>query len=135
MTWQDLQAGAQTVWGEARGEPHEGKLGVACVIMNRARRGGWWGSNVFDVCHKKWQFSCWNADDPNREPMKQCPPSDPIMVNCIQAILEAYRLSGTPDDPVKGACHYHTSAVTPYWSAGLSPDVIIGNHQFYVGVE
>lgn len=35
----DLEVAARTVWGEARGEPPEGRLAVARVIVNRWRAG------------------------------------------------------------------------------------------------
>lgn len=39
---------------------------VANVIMNRVNRGGWYGASIKDVVLKPYQFSCWNATDPNR---------------------------------------------------------------------
>ena len=54
-----LRAMAATVWGEARGEPFEGKVAVAWVIINRSRKPGWWGEDIRSVCSARWQFSCW----------------------------------------------------------------------------
>ncbi len=39
ITPDDLITAARTVYGEARGESWEGKLAVACVIVNRLRLG------------------------------------------------------------------------------------------------
>ena len=69
MTRDDLWIFAKTIWAEARGEPLEGQIAVANVILNRARQGGWWGDDVAGVCCKSKQFSCWNEGDPNRARM------------------------------------------------------------------
>ena len=59
---------ARTLWGEARGEGVAGQIAVAWVIRNRvhdANPRSWWGEGYIGVCHKSWQFSCWNPGDPN----------------------------------------------------------------------
>ena len=43
---------ARTIWGEARGEGQTGMQAVANVIMNRVKKGGWWGATVQDVVLK-----------------------------------------------------------------------------------
>lgn len=57
---------ARTAWGEARGEGVSGMQAVINVVQNRVARGGWWGATIEDVVLKPWQFSAWNANDPNR---------------------------------------------------------------------
>jgi N-acetylmuramoyl-L-alanine amidase len=37
----------------------------ALAIVNRARFPRWWGKDIESVCRALWQFSCWNAGDPN----------------------------------------------------------------------
>ena len=69
MSRDDLWIFAKTIWAAARGEPLEGQIAVANVIINRARQGGWWGDDVVKVCRKPKQFSCWNNGDPNRAKM------------------------------------------------------------------
>ena len=69
MTRDDMWIFAKTIWAEARGEPLEGQIAVANVILNRARQGGWWGDDIAEVCCKPKQFSCWNGGDPNRARM------------------------------------------------------------------
>ena len=39
---EDIKIMAKTMWGEARGESEEGKIGVAWVIRNRAENPCWW---------------------------------------------------------------------------------------------
>ncbi len=50
MTRDDLWILAKMIWAKARGEPLEGQIAVANVILNRVRRGGWWGDTVPGVC-------------------------------------------------------------------------------------
>ena len=58
----DTEAAILTIYGEARGEPFDGKCGVAVVIANRAEK---WGKRVKDICLQKNQFSCYLSNDPN----------------------------------------------------------------------
>lgn len=52
-----------TVYGEARGEPLEGIVGVANVIKNRSIASR---KTYKDVVLTPRQFSCWNQDDLNK---------------------------------------------------------------------
>src|SRR5512134_3045692 len=79
IRFDDLSVMARTVYGEARGEPHEGRLAVAHVILNRARAGGWFGAGVSEVC---LQFSCWNPGDPNRPRLFQIELDDRDLLGC-----------------------------------------------------
>jgi len=63
---QNVEYMARTLWGEARGESEEGQVAVGHVIKNRVEKKTWYGKTIKDVCLKKWQFSCWNENDPNR---------------------------------------------------------------------
>lgn len=140
----DIDCMARTIYGEARGEVWEGKVAVAWVIRNRAEKGGWWGDTIETVTRYPWQFSCWNKNDPNRERLLTTDPSDAYFVQCLAATAAV--LGGIEPDPTGGACHYHTAAVQPTW-AGLKfdedgkvtkwrePDVKIGHHLFYRGVD
>jgi len=85
---------ARTLWGEARGEPVRGIEAVAAVVVNRVRlaqrRGGmWWGSDIVAVCRKPWQFSCWNADDPNRAKLLAVTAADPVFATCLRVARRA----------------------------------------------
>lgn len=133
VTFTDLETAARTVYGEARSESEEGRLAVACVIVNRARKGGWWGNTLEKVCRRRWQFSCWNEGDPNRARLERANLAQ--LRPFFDAVLAALTVAGTDADPSQGACHYHTPAVSPRWSRGKTPDVVIGEHQFYVGIS
>lgn len=120
---------ARTLWGEARGEGRNGMAAVACVIQNRARNPRWWGTSPTAVCLKPYQFSCWLADDPNRAKLLAVTDRD----SSYRAALEIADtlLSGQLVDVTNGADHYHTTGVTPAWSAGKKPVAVIGNHRFF----
>ncbi|MGC2855987.1 cell wall hydrolase [Novispirillum sp. DQ9] len=130
---------ARTLYGEARGESLAGKEAVACVILNRVARaqarGGshWWGRDVAGVCLKPWQFSCWNATDPNRDKLLSVTESDRAFRACLDVADRA--LAGTLADSTRGATHYHTRTVTPAWSRGRTPCAEVGAHVFYNDVE
>jgi len=132
----DLLTMARTLFGEARGEPTQGKEAVASVILNRSRSGRY-PSNIADVCLQSFQFSCWNKNDPNRPKMLALKPkSDKNFDECLAAADRVIR--GLVPDRTDGALHYHTKSVKPKWVAA-SPkariSAIIGNHIFYTGVR
>ena len=122
---------ARTIWGEARGEGAAGMIAVACVILNRAARPGWWGHDVVSVCLKRRQFSCWNADDPNRSKLLAVGEDDPQYRLALDVARRA--LAGELQDPTGGATHYHVKNIMPYWARAEEPVATIGNHMFYKG--
>jgi len=131
---------AATIWGEARGEPMDGKRAVGWVIRNRAEHGGWWGDDIVSVCTKPKQFSCWNDDDPNSEAVKDIAFSfgrkatemlaDKAIQDCVCAALEV--LNEHVKDETGGATHYHASRISPGWTSSLDETARIGRHVFYV---
>jgi spore germination cell wall hydrolase CwlJ-like protein len=130
----EIDAMARTIWGEARGEGSAGMQAVACVILNRVRTarmfgGYWWGNDVMQVCHKPYQFSCWNKDDPNYRRLLAVTDSDIHFATAKRIARRA--VLGFVDDPTYGADHYHAKSVTPQWSKGKKPTTVIGRHLFY----
>lgn len=129
---------ARTLWGEARGERKIGREAVASVVMNRvavaAIHGGrfWWGSDPVTVCLKPWQFSCWNANDPNQLKLELVGAADRIFAQCL-SIADA-ALAGRLEDRVSGATHYHVEGLSPPWAKGVTPVAKIGRHVFYKDV-
>ena len=128
----DLDAMALTVWAEARGEGPDGQAAVAWIIRNRAEDPGrdWWGDSIKEVCLRKWQFSCWNEDDPNRTKMLALPATHGELVK-IRAICQAV-LDGEIPDPTNGCTHYCRPEVDPAWKRGRTPDFSVGQHDFYL---
>jgi len=129
---------ARTLWGEARGEPVRGIEAVAAVVVNRvavaARHSGfWWGDSIIAVCRKPYQFSCWNADDPNYPKLLAVKPGEPVFDTCLRIARRA--VSGLLPDPTGGATHYHARSVHPSWALGHVPCAEIGTHLFYKNVE
>ncbi|HSV28515.1 MAG TPA: cell wall hydrolase [Candidatus Omnitrophota bacterium] len=130
---------ARTLWGEARGETVKGKEAIAAVVMNRVRRARerngayWWGASVEQVCLKPWQFSCWNATDPNRAKLEAVTMDNRVFRTCVRIARRA--VGGVLADPTNGATHYHVRDMSPPWSRGREPSAEIGAHLFYNDVE
>lgn len=120
----------RTVYGEARGEGSEGQAAVAWVIRNRASRPAWWGSTLYGVCHRPYQFSCWNASDPNAALLANLAENDPDYLR-IGVVVDLV-LSGATPDPTGEATHYKVTGTKASWdtSAALKTEIIIGRHSF-----
>ena len=135
MNANDLFTLARTIYGEARGETHRGRVAVGWVIRNRFESGRWFaGATLAKTCTKKWQFSAWNPDDPNRRRMVSLTLDDPLYCECVYAAAAV--ISGAAIDPTEGACHYiNPKHASPPWAEGKTADVVIGAHHFYRGID
>ena len=129
---EDALVVAKSVWGEARGEGHAGRVAVACVIKNRLDRRWLRAGTAAQVCRAPSQFSCWNADDPNR------PMLDKIADHPDDAFVDALSiwadiLAGRVADPTGGATHYYALSMrrAPFWAVGHVPSAHIGNQLFF----
>ena len=127
----DLEYLARTVYGEARGESDDGKVAVACVILNRVNGHHRRETRIAGVATEPMQFSCWNENDPNLKTILSVDLSDPVFMDCVRASIEAIDRISVDDDPTFGSEHYHTAGVSPHWSEGVEPVVTIGNHLFF----
>ena len=129
----DLWYMAVTVWGEARGEGAKGMEYVAWVIRNRCRR---YGKPVREIVTAPHQFSCWNANDPNRKLL-----ADPMAgsqanrIAFLTALQTAYRVltADESQNPLPGVYWYYARTIPrPKWAEKLEvvhlPDA--GNHIF-----
>jgi hypothetical protein len=123
---------ARTIWGEARSGGFAGMRHVACVIANRVKNPGWWGHDFQSVCMAPYQFSCWNADDPNREKMETVGIDDPWFVQAWQIAKDT--VSGRLADQTHGADSYyaHSMAVAPTWAKTAKRVYSDGWHDFYI---
>jgi len=127
-----------TLLGEARGEPIEGQVAVANVIMNRAKLRK---QIIKVVCLSPKQFSCWNANDPNRI----------LLLTVARRLVKGeYKIDEYKqlhwiahgiierqlDDNTHGKDHYITTALfnsenRPYWARfPTTTPITIGNHTF-----
>lgn len=138
-----------TLFGEARGEPPEGRWAVGHVIANRARiahsghkRALYGDGTVAGACLQKLQFSCWNENDPNSKLLREYLDAGELSAKAIktdtlrQCILDGLHvLSGVYPDPTVGSTHYHTKGVAPAWSMGVTPVLKLGNHLFFNNIK
>lgn len=125
-----VQAAARTAWGEARGEGRQGMQAVLNVIGNRAGHPGWWGHDIAGVCQARAQFSCWDADDPNRTKLLTVTDADPQFREAL--VLAGCLAAAHLPDLTGGADHYFDRrGATPYWAKGAFYRCTIGHHAFY----
>lgn len=125
---------ARTMYGEARGEGATGMQAVGNVILNRSLVGGWWGDDVISVALKPWQFSTWNANDPNRDKIASLQPGDNDLFDQAYEIAGALLRDELPD-VTGGATHYYADYIdAPNWTAGAIQTATIGRHLFFKGV-
>lgn len=133
MNENDVLVMAQTLWGEARGETDEGMIAVACTIINRFKSKRWFaGATLAATCLKPWQYSCWNAKDPNRPKM--------LKLTYVELKREIAIIRGLWEDwqdITKGATHYYNpkACKKPAWAVGKAPCVVIGDHLFFNNID
>lgn len=126
---------ARTIWGEARGESTAGKVAVAWTIRNRVFDGkekSWWGEGYTGVCQAKYQFSCWNSNDPNY-PFLSGARQIPLRELAQCRVVADQVIDGKVPDPTGGATHYYAIAMkkAPAWSAKAKQTLKLGGHVFF----
>jgi len=154
----DLNILTLTIYGEARGEPREGKVGVAWSVRNRATadlwdddRDDWWGEGIAGVCLRSWQYSCWNKPgqaQSQRERLEQFLVGNDVLrgilkPNCrVDDAFEAcWRVASAvledrEPDPTFGSTHYYLAgSPEPAWARGKRPAVKLGRHLFFNDIE
>lgn len=110
---------------EAEGEPYEGKLAVAWVVMNRLRQGSWGGS-VARVALQPREFTgLWVHRKVNRQAFE----------SSARAAKAAYY--GREPDPTGGATYYLNVTLAlkqygrlPDWYEASRVTRVIGRHTF-----
>jgi spore germination cell wall hydrolase CwlJ-like protein len=114
---------ANAVYFEARGEPIEGQLAVAEVVLNRAASGRY-PTDLCDVVKQPWQFSfVRNGRFPTADKA-----SEAWRKAVAIAEIARKRLAGTlPADVL----WYHATYVSPGWGKRLQRQAQIGLHIFY----
>ena len=119
---------AQAIYFEARGEPFEGQMAVAQVVLNRVadpRYPGEICAVVFQHANRRhrcqFSFACDGKSDRARDR------------RAWQSAVRLARLIliGPLRDLTAASTHYHADYVAPNWAGQLDRTVKIGRHQFY----
>ncbi len=114
---------AGAIYFEARGEPIEGQLAVAEVVLNRAASGKY-PSTICEVVTQKAQFSFIQDGE--------FPPIDKSSKSWRKAAAIAQIAANQLDDKLKSdVLWYHADYVAPSWGKRLSREKKIGLHIFY----
>lgn len=112
---------ARLVNGEARGEPYEGQVAVAAVIMNRVKSSKF-PNTIAGVIYQKSQFSC-VTDGQFNEPIEE-----------NSTVYKAAQEAMNGADPTNGALYfYNPSKTKSKWLFSLKTVKTIGKHKFALG--
>lgn len=134
-TPEEVDLVARTAWAEARGEGELGMEAVATVIRNRVYDGDRrWAQTYDEVCLAPNQFSCWRADDPNRQKATDVTFQD-VRFFKAYALAAGVMAMIRMIDPTHGANHYLAtflfySTDRPSWADPEKISALIGNHVF-----
>lgn len=122
----------RTVLGEAAGESHEGRAGVAAVIRNRLNSGKF-GATPADVVLAKNQFEPWSTPQ-GRGRMMSYSADSPEYGDASAAVDRVF--GDEQFDPTSGSTHFFApnaqaalGRAPPKWAQG--EPVTIGGHAFY----
>jgi spore germination cell wall hydrolase CwlJ-like protein len=120
---EEMNCVATAVYFEARGEPFDGQLAVAEVVMNRASSGRY-PTSLCAVVKQPWQFSfVRNGRFPRHDPQS----ASWSYAQAIARIAQQRLADALPDDVL----WYHADYVAPGWGRRLSKVEKIGAHIFY----
>lgn len=136
----DEQILALTLYGEARGEPHEGRIAVGSVILERVDHRDWDGKTIQEVCLKPYQFSCFLPSDPNFAKLKAIAEDwehgllDSAPLQKCHAVAKGLLNGVIPRDPVIAAHHctqYCAIDAQPDWKKTMRLIGTVSRHEFY----
>jgi spore germination cell wall hydrolase CwlJ-like protein len=116
----DLHCLAAGIYFESRGEPLEGQLAVAHVILNRAASGRF-ATNACGVLTQRGQFSF----------VRRGVIPEPTPSATWRTAVAVARIARAEQwhSPVPGALFFHARHVSPGWSRPVVAR--LGNHIFY----
>ena len=115
---------ASAVYFEARGEPIEGQLAVAEVVLNRVASAKY-PDTICEVVVQPWQFSFVNRTG-------RIPAADRSSEAWRKAVAVArIAQAGTADAVGSDVLWYHADYVSPSWGRRLARQDKIGLHIFY----
>jgi N-acetylmuramoyl-L-alanine amidase len=143
----DVQVLACTLYGEARSEPTEGIIAVACVIRNRVhadlkgdQQPDWWGEGYRGVCLKEWQFSCWMPEGGAGNHAKLLQLVNELKAGTVTdarykecAWIATGIVNDWCRDVTNGSDHYHVAGMNPRpsWAQRFTPIKQVAKHVFY----
>jgi N-acetylmuramoyl-L-alanine amidase len=132
----DVNLLALCIWREARGETWRTKLAVGCSVRNRVHHPDWWGHDYHSVILDPYQYSSFNASDPNSK--KWPNDEDPNWLESLEAA--SLIINGNTTDTTSGATSYFDKSLDdnpPKWasSAEMSKLRTIGSMHFYKRVK
>jgi N-acetylmuramoyl-L-alanine amidase len=120
---------AEAVYFESRGEPRDGQIAVAHVVMNRVAHHAY-PAHVCEVIREgeelgkgRCQFH-WRCDGRPDEPTEEAAWQE------AQSVAEEV-LAGSVPDPTQGALFFHAAHVRPYWASKFRRTARIGSHVYY----
>ncbi len=116
------------LWGEVRGESHEGIQAVLNVIKNRTIKSE---RTYKEIILAPKQFSYFNLSKKQiwNDIAKIRRDRDEPTIEALIKIAINVTVLDTPDNSL-GATHYHTTAINPYWAEDMDTTIVIGNHVF-----
>jgi spore germination cell wall hydrolase CwlJ-like protein len=125
---------AIAVWREARGELDITKQAVAWTIRNRVMNPRWWGHTWEGVILMPFQFSSFNAGDPNATKWPNS--ADPAWVDAFEVAQKVYYATPPFADPTHGAVSYFEDSLStdpPKWAydGSYTHTVDLGRLHFY----
>lgn len=119
ITAEEIDLLVKVVYAESKGEPYNGKVGVASVILNRLTHPDF-PKSLKDVIFEKNAFSCIGYGYENIEP-------DTETYSAVNEALKGY-------DPTNDAVYfYNPVTTTSKWMKKVSKGsvTVIGNHVFF----
>jgi len=115
---------------EAAGEPYEGKLAVAEVILRRTKRKYMSDGTVASTVLWPRQFSGWNTEGGKwRVECAKADSDDPVVQECTKAWVEVVQGRTIVPDCM---WYYNPTLAQPSWARGATVVAEIGKHRFVV---
>ncbi|MCH5155709.1 MAG: spore cortex-lytic enzyme [Clostridiales bacterium] len=112
----DLNLLARCVYGESRGEPYNGQVAVAAVVLNRVRSSKF-PNTIYGVIYQRGAFTAVSDGQINLTPNESA-------YNAARDALNGW-------DPTGGCLYYYNPATaTSSWIWSLTVHIKIGKHNF-----
>jgi len=129
----DKQLMGLTIYGEARGEGHEGMIAQGSVILERVDHRNWDGNTIQEVCLMPYQFSCYLPADPNYIALKLLAQTWDEQYKLSSTLRNCYGVAsglidGTIPRTPEIAAHHVCQYVTVAWRKQLDEKAVNENN-------